>query len=165
MAAGCRPRANLRGSVTVGLHCILLSANIMSQPGLMCQRCKKMGETRDSERRASASGRSQRLRPVSPQYAPRLQSGRLNPPMPQTAHTWLAMDTHMMQRLYNNHRCVRLVPAIIQKARRSSVNWLAQKPLPPGATLLRSGGKLPQVSRFTISHTAQMARPVPRLAT
>jgi hypothetical protein len=58
----------------------------------------------------------------------------------------------MMQCLHHNHRCVRLVGTIIQKRETLAVNRFAQKPRPPGATLFRTRGKLPQVMGLTISH-------------
>src|SRR5689334_16127883 len=83
---------------------------------------------------------------------PRLQIRWLNPHRRQTRTHLLAMDTHMMQRLHDNHRCVRLVGAIIQKRKTLAVNRFAQKPFPPGTTFLRTRGKLPQVISLTISH-------------
>src|SRR5204863_5928441 len=110
-------------------------------------RANMRSEHRESTLRPQPTATPRRIR-----IRPRLQIRRLNPHRRQTRTHLLAMDTHMMQRLHHNHRCVRLVGTIIQKREPLAVNRLAQKPLPPGTTLLRTRGKLPQVIGLIISH-------------
>jgi hypothetical protein len=56
----------------------------------------------------------------------------------------------MMQSLYDNHRSMCLVCAIIQKREPLSVYWLPQKLLPPRTALVCTSGKLMQVTRFIV---------------
>src|SRR5689334_21828598 len=61
------------------------------------------------------------------------------------------MSTHMVERLHENHNCMRLVGTSIQKCQLLSVDWPLEIPLPPRRTLLRTGDKLLQIIRLIVT--------------
>lgn len=56
----------------------------------------------------------------------------------------------MVERLHKNHNCMRLVCTSIQKCQLLSVDWPLEILFPPRRTLLRTGGKLLQITGLII---------------